>query len=222
MSSGNTDILEAVQAISSIAVRARRAAEARLRGRDLTYAQYGALIALSERDGLSQAELAQALDTDSTTAMVLRGSLEKKRLVQRNDDPSDARIKRIVLTGDGRKLATQTKPEIANLFGSGSTVISETDTKRLLVILAKLKDFAQSLIPTQVSSSGEKRKPGRPRKAETGKAANARAARNSKAAKSGRKPPAKVASAKRSVAAKSGAKAAVAPRPRGVRRVNKN
>ena len=195
MSTGNSDIIEAIQAISSVAIRSRRAAEARLRARDLTYAQYGALVALAERDALSQAELAQALETDSTTAMVLRGSLEKKRLVERKTDPADARIRRIVLTTEGRKLAALAKPDIANLFGSAPAVLSDTDMKKLLTILAKLKDFAQSLIPAQEGASGEKRKPGRPRKAEVSKASS------SKGSKAQKKVPAK-AGAKKAVAAK--------------------
>ncbi|HUX41282.1 MAG TPA: MarR family transcriptional regulator [Rectinemataceae bacterium] len=207
MSTGNSDILEAIQAITSVSVRARRAAEARLRGRGLTYAQYGALIALAEHDGLSQAELAQVLETDSTTAMVLRGSLEKKRLVDRKADQKDARIRRIGLTAEGRKLATQARPEIANLFGSGPSVLSDADAKKLLGMLAKLKDFVQSLIPAHESSSGEKRKPGRPRKAE--------APKSSKSAKSAAKKPAAKPAAVKKPAPKAPAtkKAAVAKKP---------
>ena len=217
MSTGNSDILEAIQAITSVSVRARRAAEARLRDRGLTYAQYGALMALSEHDGLSQAELAQVLETDSTTAMVLRGSLEKKHLVERKADQKDARIRRIGLTADGRKLATQARPEIANLFGSGPAIMSEADAKKLLGMLAKLKDFAQSLIPAHESSSGEKRKPGRPRKAEAPKGAKSVKSAKTAGSKSDKKAPAKKPAAKKPVAkaavAKKAAKTAKAEKP---------
>ena len=211
MSSGNSDILEAIQAITSVSVRSRRAAEARLRSRGLTYAQYGALVALSEHDGLSQAELAQALETDSTTAMVLRGSLEKKRLVERKADPNDARIRRIALTSEGKKLAAQSKPEIAGLFGSGSSILSESDGKKLLGLLAKLKDFTQSLIPAHVSDAGEKRKPGRPRKAEAPK--GGRAAKSAASAKSAKKPAAKAAASKKVAAPKKAAVKAKVAKP---------
>jgi DNA-binding MarR family transcriptional regulator len=175
----------------------------------LTYAQYGALIALSEHDGLSQAELAQVLETDSTTAMVLRGSLEKKRLVDRKADQKDARIRRIGLTAEGRKLATQARPEIASLFGSGPSVLSDADAKKLLGMLAKLKDFVQSLIPAHESSSGEKRKPGRPRKAEAPKSA-----KSAKSAKPAAKKPAVKATAAKKPAAKAPvAKKAAAKKP---------
>ncbi len=209
MSSGNSDILEAIQAITSVSVRSRRAAEARLRSKSLTFAQYGALVALSEHDGLSQAELAQALETDSTTAMVLRGSLEKKHLVERKADQKDARIRRIGLTAEGRKLASQAKPEIANLFGAGASLLSEADTKKLLVMLAKLKDFVQSLIPAHESASGEKRKPGRPRKAGESKAAKpakpakpAKATAKAPSAKPAKKPAAKAVASKKAASPK--------------------
>ena len=166
MSTSNTDILDAFALISSASARARRAAEAKLRERNLTFAQYGALVALVAHDGLSQAELAQALETDSTTAMVLRGSLEKKRLVDRKADPSDARIRRIVLTAAGKNLVATVKPEVAALFAPGRELFSDTDIKKLSGLLEKLRAFALSILPTPEVPEGGKRRPGRPRKAE--------------------------------------------------------
>ena len=166
MSTSNSDILESFALISSTSARFRRAAEAKLRERNLTYAQYGALVALVAHDGLSQAELAQALETDSTTAMVLRGSLEKKKLVDRKADPGDARIRRIVLTAAGKNLVAQVKPEVATLFAPGRDLFSDADMKKLASFLEKLRAFALSVLPTPLEPEGGKRRPGRPRKAE--------------------------------------------------------
>jgi MarR family transcriptional regulator for hemolysin len=166
MNSGNSDILGIFALVSSASARSRRAAEAKLRERGLTFAQYGALVALVAHDGLSQAELAQALETDSTTAMVLRGSLEKKRLVDRKADPGDARIRRIVLTNAGKNLVTQVRPEITALFAPGKDLFSDADMKKLASLLEKLRGFALSILPTPEEPEGGKRKPGRPRKVE--------------------------------------------------------
>jgi MarR family transcriptional regulator for hemolysin len=166
MNSGNSDILEIFALVSSASARARRAAEARLRLRGLTYAQYSALAVLILKDGLSQAELAHALETDSTTAMVLRGSLEKKRLVDRKADPTDARIRRIVLTNAGKSLVSQVKPEIAALFAQGRALFSDADIKKLGSLLEKLRSFAHSILPVPEEPEGGKRRPGRPRKAD--------------------------------------------------------
>jgi MarR family transcriptional regulator for hemolysin len=192
MNAGNSDILGVYALVSSASARSRRAAEAKLRERGLTYAQYGALVALVEHDGLSQAELAQALETDSTTAMVLRGSLEKKRYVDRKADPGDARIRRIVLTGAGRSIVAKVKPEIAALFAPGAKLFSDVDMKKMVALLEKLRAFAHSIMPVPAEPEGGKRKPGRPRKAEAAPAKSAAKA----SAKGGARKVAKKATAK--------------------------
>jgi len=191
MSVVNSDILSLFALVASASARGRRAAEVKLRARNLTFAQYGALQALAAQDGLSQAELAQALETDSTTAMVLRGSLEKKDLVKREADASDARIRRIVLTAQGKSLISKVTPEVATLFAPGKAAFSEADLKKFMALLEKLKDFAQGLIPAPAVPEGGKRKPGRPRKAEK-KAASKKPAKKV-AAKVTKKAPAKKA-----------------------------
>ncbi|MEI6386216.1 MAG: MarR family transcriptional regulator [Spirochaetota bacterium] len=200
MSTGTSNIIHALSLVASASSRARRAAEARLRARDLTYAQYLALVALTEHDGLSQAQLAHALETDSTTAMVLRGSLEKKGLVERKDHEGDARVKRIVLTTSGKNAVAHAKPDISNLFSGSGEFFSEGDLKKFVTLLEKLRAFALKAMPVQVSGQGTKRKPGRPKKLAD------------KAAKtSGRKPLAKAAAKPAAKPAKPAAKAAAKP-----------
>jgi len=193
MNTGNSDILDVFALVSSASARSRRAAEARLRERGLTFAQYGALSALVEHDGLSQSELAQALETDSTTAMVLRGSLEKKGFVDRKPDPKDARIRRIVLTSSGKNLVAKVKPEVAALYSPAKDVFSEADMKKLAGLLEKLREFARSILPVPEEPEGGKRKPGRPRKGEG-------AAKTAKKASGAKKPAKKIV--KKAVAAK--------------------
>ncbi|MFZ4618773.1 MAG: MarR family winged helix-turn-helix transcriptional regulator [Rectinemataceae bacterium] len=164
MSTGTTNIIHALSLVASASSRARRAAEARLRARDLTYAQYLALVALTEHDGLSQAQLAQALETDSTTAMVLRGSLEKKGLVERKDHEGDARVKRIVLTTNGKNAVAHAKPDISNLFSGSGEFFSEGDLKKFVSLLEKLRAFALKAMPVHAAGQAAKRKPGRPKK----------------------------------------------------------
>jgi DNA-binding MarR family transcriptional regulator len=202
MSTGTSNIIHALSLVASASSRARRAAEARLRARDLTYAQYLALVALTEHDGLSQAQLAQALETDSTTAMVLRGSLEKKGLVERKDHEGDARVKRIVLTTSGKNAVAHAKPDISNLFSASGEFFSEGDLKKFVSLLEKLRAFAIKAMPVQAAGQAAKRKPGRPKKLAV------------KAAKpSGRKPAAKPAA---KIVKKAAAKPAAKPAKKAV------
>jgi len=187
MNAGNSDILGVYALVSSASARSRRAAEAKLRERGLTYAQYGALVALVEHDGLSQAELAQALETDSTTAMVLRGSLERKGYVDRKADPGDARIRRIVLTSTGKSIVAKVKPEIATLFAPGAKLFSDQDMNKMVALLEKLRGFAHSILPVPQEPEGGKRRPGRPRKAEAAAGKTGAARKNPKKA-AGKKP----------------------------------
>lgn len=205
------DISRFFELVSGIQIRSRRTIESGLRVRGLTYAQYSALFALAARNGMSQAELAQALDTDSTTAMVLRTSLERKGLVARVDDPEDGRVKRIEISSAGKSALQQAGPETRNLHAKTAAYLTESDLKRLLPVLERLYGFLGELADSTKGSSEPKRL-GRPRK-EAPKA-KASAKPKPKAKASGKaKPAAKAKPApKAKVAAK--AKAKPAPKPK--------
>jgi DNA-binding MarR family transcriptional regulator len=197
--------------------RYRRAAEARLRPTNLTWAQFGALSALSaaarEGAGLSQAELAHALETDSTTAMVLRGSLEKKGLVDRKDDPDDGRVKRLSLTAQGRRLLADAIPRVASVLGgSGGEPLSEAEVKRAASVLARLlavgHEAEMAASPRKADNEAPARR-GRPRKEGAEAAAKGRGKAAEGAKKRGPKPGAKAA-AKAAKAAKAPARKAAA------------
>jgi DNA-binding MarR family transcriptional regulator len=203
------------------AARFRRAAEARLRPTGLTWAQYGALEALyaasKTRGGLSQAELAHELETDSTTAMVLRGSLERKGLVERRDDPQDGRVKRLTLTGAGRRLLADAQPRVAAVLG-GIEGLPGAELKRAAASLERLAAVAKAAEeaaapPKPVSASPARR--GRPRK-EGGSAAAKRGARKTAgtASKAGAKKAAKAAKAPKTA---KGAKGAQATKPKAAK-----
>lgn len=72
---------------AGIHIRTQRIAERALRPVGLTYAQFGVLAAIAERDGRSQRELAERLETDANTLMVVCDSLQRKRLAKRLPGP---------------------------------------------------------------------------------------------------------------------------------------
>lgn len=206
---------------ASVQQRIRKAVEAALRLKDLTYAQFGALTALGQSDGLSQAELAAALETDSTTAMVLRTSLEKKGLVKRSGDQSDGRVKRIVVTAEGRRVLADAEPVVAAAYAAADGLVSEQEAKRTAAVLERLRDFALAAAiaaaPKKASAEGGEKRRGRPRKNPEAAAPEAKKGRKpageAKAPKSAAKAGSKAKPAK-AAAPKSGAKKGPAAAPK--------
>ena len=217
MSEDSANISRFFDLASGVSVRIRRVIESGLRERGLTFAQFGALKALSFHNGMSQAELASALDTDSTTAMVLRTSLEKKGLVARSSDPGDGRIKRIAITDAGRSMLKASEPGVNAFFAKSQGVVSDSDVKKAIQTLEKFYSFAGDAVQAIASAksasapSGESRRKGRAAgHAQESAAKKSRAAKMAKTAKKAdnRKAPAKrAAGAGKRVEAKASPKA---------------
>ena len=193
---------------SGVSIRMRRVIESGLRARGLTFAQFGALRALSAHNGISQAELASALDTDSTTAMVLRTSLEKKGLVSRTSDPGDGRIKRIAITDSGRSILKASEPGVYAFFAKTQGIASEADVKKAIQTLEKFYAFAgeavEAIASAKAAPSNDSKRGGRAA-GSAKEAAAMRAAKKRvvvKTAKSAKKADEKKAPAKRVEAAK--------------------
>jgi DNA-binding MarR family transcriptional regulator len=100
---------------SGIAVKSRRMTETRLRPLGLTFPQFGALVAIEEIGGGSQRSVADRLETDVNTAMVVCSALEAKGLATRKRDPSDARALVIALNPAGRSLLSKAKAAVRGL-----------------------------------------------------------------------------------------------------------
>lgn len=196
---------------SGVSIRMRRVIESGLRERGLTFAQYGALKALSLQSGMSQAELASALDTDSTTAMVLRTSLEKKGLVARTSDPGDGRIKRIAITDAGRSMLKSSEPGVGSFFSKCEGVASESDLKKAVQVLEKYYTFAGEAVEEAASAkAGQAAEPkARGRKAAQPAEKAGRGSKKRGAAKLAKKAaePAKAKAAKKAPAKAPGRKA---------------
>ncbi len=69
----------------------------------LTYSEYVLLIRLYEKEGVSQETLAELLDQDKAVVTRTVNMLEKKDLIQREQDQADRRVKRVYLTDRSRE-----------------------------------------------------------------------------------------------------------------------
>jgi MarR family transcriptional regulator for hemolysin len=123
---------------SGIHFKTQRIAERRLKGLGLTYPQFGALAAVAEQEGRSQRELAQRLETDANTLMVVCDALQKKGLVERKADPADRRIRRIVLTPRGARVCAEALGLAEQLYRPLLRILPEGQIRKALPALQRL------------------------------------------------------------------------------------
>ncbi|WP_216824922.1 MarR family winged helix-turn-helix transcriptional regulator [Roseovarius sp. EL26] len=83
---------------------------------DLTYAQYTALMALTEEDGVSITHLASRLRVAKATMTPLLRRLEGKELVTRRMEDDNERRKSIKITEKGRNLLGKSCPATDAVF----------------------------------------------------------------------------------------------------------
>ena len=73
-------------------------------GFEVGLAQWGILEVLWEKDGLTQQQLADAVGRNKAGITRILDNMEKKKLLERKLEADNRRIKRVVLTNEGRNL----------------------------------------------------------------------------------------------------------------------
>ena len=124
--------------ISGIYIKSRRIAEDSLKPLGVTWPQFGALFNLNQQDNITQAQLAERLESDANTAMVLCNSLERKGWITRNRDPTDKRVNLISITSEGRTIFQRAYPLMLDGYTTFVEAISDEDISLLMPILGKL------------------------------------------------------------------------------------
>ncbi len=124
--------------VSGIYQKSRRLSEQSLKPLRITFPQFGALLRLSFQDNITQTELAERMDTDSTTIMVICDSLEKKGCLKRMKDPSDRRVNRLVLTDKGKQVVAKAYPLIMKRYKFFVNSISEHELEAITPVIEKL------------------------------------------------------------------------------------
>ncbi|NIK48120.1 MarR family winged helix-turn-helix transcriptional regulator [Variibacter gotjawalensis] len=96
-------------ALNDVARLLRTLADQRVRSLDMTRAQWAVLMRLERYEGLKQAELAEMLDIAPITLTRLVDRLCDNGLVERRNDPSDRRAKRLHLLPAARPMVERLK-----------------------------------------------------------------------------------------------------------------
>jgi DNA-binding MarR family transcriptional regulator len=136
----NEPYFKLIQLAAGIYIKTRKFTEKRLKKLNMTYPQLGALMVLIRKDDITQRELAEFLETDATTAMVLCDSLEKKGWLVRSQDKTDRRVNRLILTDSGRDIYGQAMKLIQTGYGY---VFDRTRSDELNAVLPFLQEVYQ-------------------------------------------------------------------------------
>jgi DNA-binding MarR family transcriptional regulator len=124
--------------ISGIYQKSRRLSEETLKTLQITFPQFGVLLRLSFQDNVTQKELSDIMDTDTTTIMVICDSLQKKGFLKRMKDPSDRRVNRLILTEEGKNIVSKAYPLMMKRYEFFVNSISQKELDTITPILEKL------------------------------------------------------------------------------------
>ena len=124
--------------VSGIYIKSRRITENHLKQYGMTWPQFGALFNLTEQDNITQVQLSERLLADANTTMVLCNTMERKKWITRNRDPTDKRVNKIVLTEEGRQVFRKAYPLVLEEYKIFTNAISEEEISMILPILSKL------------------------------------------------------------------------------------
>jgi DNA-binding MarR family transcriptional regulator len=111
-----------------------------VRRHGMTRAQWGVLLRLDRREGMTQAEMADALEIQPISLVRLIDRLCEQRLVERRPHPSDRRANRLYLTPKGRATLEHLAPLGRGISGEVLAGFEEREIRQLLQQLLRIKD----------------------------------------------------------------------------------
>lgn len=123
----------------------------RVRRLGFTRTQWLVLRRVMEQPGVNQSELAEMLEVEKATAGRFIDRLEEFGWLERRPDDTDRRIKRIFVTGLGRKIHRQVKPIAEGMVEEELSGLNKQDRKLLsgllLTVKQRLQDMASENAP---------------------------------------------------------------------------
>lgn len=123
---------------SQVSKYGRRRLEAALEERGLRLAHQAVLSALDDFGGLSQQQLADALDLDKSHLVGRIDELQRRGIVTRTQDPADRRRNKVELTPEGVALAAELRPVAAASQHGFLDTLSTTEQETLTTLLRRV------------------------------------------------------------------------------------
>ncbi len=115
---------------------------------ELTRAQWAVLAKLERTEGLKQAELADLMEIQPITLTRLIDKLCESDLIERRNDDTDRRVKRLYLTDAARPLMAKLAELRNEITESALTGLSQDEVRRLVAQLETVKDNLREAIQT--------------------------------------------------------------------------
>jgi len=113
---------------------------------DVTSSQILAIFIISQEEQVTMGQLARMLDLTPRAITGLMAGLEKKKLVTRTKDESDARITWLSLSEDGRGFLKNVRPDASKKLSGLFEILTKKEQIELVRIIEKLTDHMKSQI----------------------------------------------------------------------------
>jgi MarR family transcriptional regulator for hemolysin len=111
-----------------------------VRRHGMTRAQWGVLLRLDRREGMTQTEMADALEIQPISLARLVDRLCEQKLVERRPHPSDRRANRLYLTPKGRATLDRLAPLGREISGEVLSAFEDREVRQMLQQLLRIKD----------------------------------------------------------------------------------
>lgn len=116
----------------------RRVVDEALRGHDLSRTQWRLLAYVLRQEGMTQTELARCLEIERASAGLAIDSLERKKLVSREQHPDDRRVWRIVPTPYARGLLHELRETVDEVYAQLFAGFSAAELAQLRVFFDRI------------------------------------------------------------------------------------
>jgi DNA-binding MarR family transcriptional regulator len=118
---------------------------AHVRESGLSMSQVGALFQIRRRESTGVTDLAESLGVTSSAASQLLERLVQQELVLRSEDPSDRRVKQIILTDKGCRVIQESIRARQNWLSDLAETLSDPEKETTIAALNILIDKANHL-----------------------------------------------------------------------------
>lgn len=105
---------------------------------DITKPQFAVMEALHQKQEMDQVSLGRASATTKATLTEMLSRMERRGLIERRVDPSDARQKLVRLTVEGTRRLEQLRPVADQIHDDFTATLSPQERDTLLDLLSKL------------------------------------------------------------------------------------
>lgn len=105
---------------------------------DITISQIGVLVELWIEDGQTQKQIADKMAIMPSTLTGLLDNLSSKKFIARREDKSDARIKRVFLTEEGKEFREPSNEVIKEMDSIITADLSEEEKQMIVFWLKKI------------------------------------------------------------------------------------